>query len=65
MAVNRNAPSEFGGRPGLIQTADDGHTHLTAREEAMVLRMRGRYEAGGLTDDEIAIREAERQSEGR
>lgn len=33
--------SEYGGKSGLIQTADDGHIELTPKEKAMIMRMHG------------------------
>ena len=33
--------SEYGGKEGLIQTADDGHIELTAQEKATIMRMHG------------------------
>lgn len=34
----RAGESEFGGKAGLIQSADDGHVEMTAREAAFVMR---------------------------
>lgn len=33
--------SEYGGKDGLIQTADDGHVELTAQEKATIMRLHG------------------------
>lgn len=33
--------SEYGGKDGLIQTADDGHIELTVKEKATIMRMHG------------------------
>ena len=33
--------SEYGGKSGLIQTAEDGHVDLTAQEKATIMRMHG------------------------
>lgn len=33
--------SEYGGKDGLIQKAEDGHVDLTAQEKATIMRMHG------------------------
>lgn len=38
-------PSEYGGKPGIIQSSADGHT-LDAAEMAMLIRSEGRRGAG-------------------
>lgn len=40
-------PSEYGGRGGLIQRDADGHTQLTAGEQAQLMRAAGLKEASG------------------
>jgi hypothetical protein len=47
------APSEFGGRDGVIQSEEDGHTigdYGNVGEAAMVLRRAGLQEARGVED---------------
>lgn len=42
MAVDRRLRNgEYGGAPGMIQKADDGHVELTVKEQAMVGRIWG------------------------
>lgn len=33
--------SEYGGKDGLIQKAEDGHTELSAQEKATIMRLHG------------------------
>lgn len=41
MADSRDQWGEYGGKPGSIQKAEDGHELLTARERARVVRTQG------------------------
>lgn len=50
----RVGPTEYGGRGGVIQTAVDGHTALTAAEERMVLARQMKAEASGRANREEA-----------
>lgn len=42
MADQRDFYGEFGGKPGLIQKAEDGHVDLTVREKALLGRIWGK-----------------------
>lgn len=48
----RAGESEFGGKAGLIQSADDGHVEMTAREAAFVMRRQGFSDVVGRTFEE-------------
>lgn len=47
---SRDNYGEYGGKPGLIQKAEDGHVDLTAAEQAQILRTVGMRTAAGDTD---------------
>jgi len=53
MADSRDSYSEYAGKPGLIQTAEDGHVELAVKEKAMIGRIWGRD--GNQPADEIQI----------
>lgn len=42
MADSRDRFGEYGGKPGLIQTTEDGHVELTVKEKAMLGRIWGK-----------------------
>jgi hypothetical protein len=48
---SRDNFGEYGGKPGLIQKAEDGHVELTVKERAMVGRIWGK---GGSQGQEEA-----------
>lgn len=47
--------SEYGGKDGLIQTAEDGHVELSAQEKATIMRMHGIQGDLSGTDAEIEV----------
>lgn len=49
MAGRSAKPSEFAGKPGLIQSVADGHVEMTAREAAFVMRRQGFSDVVGRT----------------
>lgn len=53
MADSRDDFGEYGGKPGLIQTAEDGHVELTVKEKAMVGRVLGRLGSVGEAEQEV------------
>lgn len=44
-------PSEFAGRPGLIQSIDDGHLDRTNDEKLYLLKQTDPMDAGTPVDD--------------
>lgn len=53
MADSRDNFGEFGGKPGLIQKAEDGHVELTVKEMAMVGRIWGKGGNQGAEVQEV------------
>lgn len=50
---SRDNYGEFGGKPGLIQKAEDGHVELSVKEKAMVGRIWGKVPSAGAQETEI------------
>lgn len=50
---SRDQYGEYGGKPGLIQKAEDGHVELTVKEKAMVGRIWGKGGSQGLQEAPI------------
>lgn len=48
---SRDNFGEYGGKPGLIQKAEDGHVELTAAEQAQILRTNAFRTNTSITDD--------------
>lgn len=46
MATRHSYETEYGGKDGPIQKAEDGHVDLTAQEQSMLLRSEGIRGAG-------------------
>jgi hypothetical protein len=51
---SRDNFGEYGGKPGLIQKAEDGHVELTVKEKAMVGRIYGKDGSQGAQVNEVA-----------
>lgn len=55
MADSRDKYGEYGGKPGSIHSAEDGHEQLEASEKARILRTYGIRNSAANTDDPRGI----------